>query len=111
MDGEKTKQFILEQHVDFAAHTGAVHEQKANSARRIEAVDQALRELLQAERAKAARSAGKSAALFHVPITMQRRERRRLQPQEKRSEVFQQRFDQFMARFDAYLRRQRGNCG
>ncbi len=101
MDVEKTMQFILEQQGDFAAHIGALREQQEKSAQQIERLVELAR--LHSERLEAlvevARLQSDGLDCHH----------RRLQAQEKWSEVFQQRFDQFLERFDAYLRGRGGD--
>ena len=94
MDIEKTMQFILEQQADFATHFAALREQQATSAQQIEALGQAVRDLLQVATLQSERLDAHD---------------RRLEAQEKRSEAFEQRFDQFLERFDAFLTGRGGN--
>ena len=94
MDVEKTMEFILEQQADFAGHIGKLREQQVNSAQQIEALGQAVRDLLQVTTLQSERLDAHD---------------RRLEAQEKRSEAFEQRFDQFLERFDAFLRGQGGD--
>jgi len=108
MDLEKTMEFILEQQGDFAAHISALREQQAEltarqatSAQQIEALGQAVRDLLQVATLQSERLDAHDKRL--------EAQEKRLEAQEKRSEAFERRFDQFLERFDAYLRGRGGN--
>ena len=108
MDLEKTMEFILERQGDFAAHISVLREQQAEltarqatSAQQIEALGQAVRDLLQVATLQSERLDAHDRRL--------EAQEKRLEAQEKRSEAFERRFDQFLERFDAYLRGRDGN--
>ena len=108
MDLEKTMEFILERQGDFAAHISVLREQQAEltarqatSAQQIEALGQAVRDLLQLATLQSERLDAHDRRL--------EAQEKRLEAQEKRSEAFERRFDQFLERFDAYLRGRDGN--
>ncbi len=122
MDIEKTMEFILEQQGAFAGHIDALREQQAEfaarqatSARQIEALGQAVRDLLQVATLQSGRLDAHDRRLEAQEKRLEAQEKRmeaeekRLEAQEKRSEAFEQRFDQFLERFDAFLRGQGGN--
>jgi predicted TPR repeat methyltransferase len=108
VDLEKTMEFILERQGDFAAHISVLREQQAEltarqatSAQQIEALGQAVRDLLQVATLQSERLDAHDRRL--------EAQEKRLEAQEKRSEAFERRFDQFLERFDAYLRGRDGN--
>jgi predicted TPR repeat methyltransferase len=108
VDLEKTMEFILERQGDFAAHISVLREQQAEltarqatSAQQIEALGQAVRDLLQVATLQSERLDAHDRRL--------EAQEKRLEAQEKRSEAFERRFDQFLERFDAYLRGRGGN--
>jgi len=108
VDLEKTMEFILERQGDFAAHISVLREQQAEltarqatSAQQIEALGQAVRDLLQLATLQSERLDAHDRRL--------EAQEKRLEAQEKRSEAFERRFDQFLERFDAYLRGRDGN--
>ena len=108
MDLEQTMEFILERQGDFAAHISVLREQQAEltarqatSAQQIEALGQAVRDLLQVATLQSERLDAHDRRL--------EAQEKRLEAQEKRSEAFERRFDQFLERFDAYLRGRDGN--
>ena len=115
MDLEKTMEFILERQGDFAAHISVLREQQAEltarqatSAQQIEALGQAVRDLLQVATLQSERLDAHDRRLEALDRRLEAQEER-LEAQEKRSEAFEQRFDQFLERFDAYLRGRDGN--
>jgi len=101
MDIEKTMEFILEQQAEFATR-------QANSAQQIEALGQAVRDLLHVATLQSERLDAHDRRLEAQEKRREAQEKR-LEAQEKQSEAFQQRFDQFLERFDAYLRGRGGN--
>jgi predicted nucleic acid-binding Zn-ribbon protein len=115
MDIEKTIEFILEQQGEFAAHFGALREQQAEfaarqvtSAQQIEALGQAVRDLLQVATLQSARLDAHDRR-FEAQEKGLEAQGKRLEAQERRSEAFEQRFDQFLERFDAFLRGRSGD--
>jgi hypothetical protein len=108
MDIEKTMEFILEQQAEFATHQAA-------SAQQVEALGQAVRDLLQVATLQSERLDSHDRRLEVQEKRMEAQEKqleaqeKRLEMQEKRSEAFERRFDQFLERFDAYLRGRGGN--
>ncbi len=108
MDIEKTMEFILEQQGAFAGHISELREQQVNSAQQIEALGQAVRDLLQVATLQSERLDAHDRRLEAQEKRLEAQEKR-LEAQEKRSEAFEQRFDQFLERFDAFLRGQGGD--